>query len=380
METKRGVSLVILIISIMAIVIIGTVIVIQTDEVLYDVRSDEFAIELATIEDKIKEYYIMMGSLPILANQQYDVDALKVFHANLKFKEVLEKEIIENEDGENIFYVVDLNLLGIETEERGKQKDATDIFVVASNTLNVYYLKGLELKDKMYFSNANLVNENIIEDESVQESIKTSLNQEMSLIKSTNVWTNELNISINVNLKSSETIQYSIAGETKKDMSSNRLIILNSRNMTDEEKAAFETNKTLTVSRLENGIVTETKEISISNLDIITPSLGNLEMLDTSNTDTNIIKINSSDTGNSGIKEIYYDFNTILEDDVEKQYYSQRSEVNGKDLISFGKMSINGQISLDKNIKSIVAVAVDNANNISDVVTYTIEDTYLISK
>ena len=94
----------------------------------------------------------------------------------------------------------------------------------------------------------------------------------------------------------------------------------------------------------------------------------------------NTIKINVTDQGESDIKCIYYDYNTVMLNDKEVKYYIDRSEVNAKDLVGFGKCTKDGSISLDKNIKSIVAIAVDNAGNVSEIITYIIEDEYLVSK
>ena len=82
----------------------------------------------------------------------------------------------------------------------------------------------------------------------------------------------------------------------------------------------------------------------------------------------------------SGIKALYYDYETIYENGESKAYYTNRSEVTASDLMSFGKIANIGVIKLSKNIKSIVVVAVDNAGNTSEIITYTIDDEYLISE
>lgn len=380
MKTKRGISLVILVITILVMIILTSITIVGIGNTLIEVNKDEFVVELATIKEKVKEHYLTIGVLPVKAGQEYTVNELLEQYTDDTYKVALEKEIRTNKDSTNTFCTVDLEKLNITTSERGLEKDDLDVFAVTTNTLNIYYLKGVQIDEVAYFSEAMLVSNNQIDIVPGENATDVDLSEELSVSKNTNVWTNEVVIEINNKLEQSETLQYSIAGCAVKSVASNNSITINASNMTNEEIAAFASNKMVTIAKLNNGVTVSTNQISISNLDITAPNLSAIEMLDTSNEKYNVVKINMIDSGGSGIKALYYDIDTVLKDNVQVAYYTNRTDVKNKDLISFGKISNDGVVRLEKNIKSIIATAVDNAGNISDVVTYTIEDTYLISK
>jgi len=378
MKTKRGISLVVLVITIIVTVIVTTLTILQIDNVMGEINRDDFIVEVTTIEDKIKEYYLLTGSLPVIESNQYTADELKEKLAE-GTKSLLYNEIVANEDVANTFYEIDISKLGIEITERGLKKDATDIYVVATNSLNVYYLKGCDIEGTMYFSTGLLVTENKIEDDEEITYDAVTLTDDLNLIKNTNVWTNEIVITINSNISYNQQLQYSIAGMASKEVVG-KIITINENSMTADEKTAFSTNKVVTVNKLENDTVITSEQISISNLDIEAPTIGNIESIDTTETGYNVLNVVRADTGGSGIKAIYYDYNQILKDGTVSKYYTDRTTVTPKDLLEFGKIATTGSIKLTKNVKSIVALVIDNAANISDIVTYTIEDEYVESE
>lgn len=380
MKTKQGISLMVLVITIVVSIIIAGLVIVQTENVIFEAEKDQFVTEISTIKDKVKEYYLLTGALPVKPNVSYTGEELKEKIIDDTYKYLLENEIEQNKDINNTFLVVDLNMLQVQTDERGIIKDDTDIYIVATNTLNVYYLKGFEYDDTVRFSTVYLAPQNEVAAEIEQEVPPTELNNDLDVVKNTTVWTNEIILTIKNNLKNQETLQYSIGGADLKIVDGTGKIVINSSSMTEAEITAFTNNKYVVINRLINGSVTETKQIDISNLDIITPSLGEMEIIDTTNENYNIIKINSADEGGSGIKCIYYDYNTMLVDDMATLYYSNSGEFTAKALIGFGKITNDGTMKLEKHIKSIVAIAVDNAGNVSDINTYTIEDKYLVSK
>ena len=180
-------------------------------------------------------------------------------------------------------------------------------------------------------------------------------------------------------MQPNEKLQYSIGSAATKDVTSNKIII-SSNTMTDLEKNSFNTNKQVMINKLLNDSVIETMNVDISNLDIVKPSLGSMSMTDTSNAGYNIVTISSSDQGLSGIKHLYYEYNNEVVNNITVPYYTNASKATNEYLINFGKISNNGVIKLDKSIKSIYVVAVDNAGNTSDIVLYTIQDEYIVSK
>lgn len=380
MKTKTGISLVVLVITIIIMTILVGITVSGIDNALSEATEDEFVVELSTIKDKIKEYYIFTGALPVKPGVEYTVDEVGAKHTNGGIRLAFLKEVETNNDTDNKFLIIDLDLLGLEPNQRGKSSHDLDMFLVATNTLNVYYLGGALIKDEMRFSLITLVDNNVVVNDVDSEDNQIQLNSTLSVRKDTNTWTNEVKIIIDNYLNEGETLQYSINGETLKAVPSNNIITINSNNITVQEMDSFSVNKNVIINRLKNGSLIESKSIGMENLDIVSPELGRMDMVDVSNNNFNKVSINTADAGGSEIKRIYYDYVSKMTNGTETTYYSNRSQITAEQLVEFGKTTSDGTIELDKNIKSIIAVAEDNAGNKSETSIYVIEDEYLVSK
>lgn len=380
MKTKTGISLVVLVITIIIMTILVGITVSGIDNALREATEGEFVVELSTIKDKIKEHYIFTGALPIKPGVEYTADQVGIKHTNEDIRRAFLKEVETNNDKANKFLVIDLDLLGLETNQRGKSSHDLDVFLVATNTLNVYYLGGVLIQDMMRFSLVTLVDSyEIVDDENVKDD-ETQLNSELSVRKDTNTWTSELKIIIDNHLNSGETLQYSIGGGPQKSVPANNIITINANNMTSDEVNLLAINKTVTINKIQNGSLVDTTSISVQNLDVISPIIGRLETIDVSNESFNKISINSADDGGSGIKKIYYNYVSQIINETEALYYSNGNKITADELVKFGKTTSDGSIQLGKNIKSIIAAAEDNAGNISETKMYTIDNQYLISK
>lgn len=383
MEIKRGISLVILAITIVVMVILTGIIIAGINNAIFDVQRNDFIVELQTIENTIKEYNMLIGKLPVKQDVEYTYAQIAGKIIDAHDKDLLEVEVAINGDKESMFYVVDVDLLKIETRERGKLKDDTDVFVVAADTLTVYYLGGFEIDGTNTFSLATLTIKNDIGDFPQYEEQEAEIKEQLVLTKNTNAWTNEIKITVKNKLKDNETLEYSIAGLDAKSLGTSNVITINAANMTDDEKEAFKTNKKVAVGRLLDGSVKEKQVISVENLDVISPQLGDLEMLEADSTEYNKIKINYEDDGGSGIKCLYYDYYTkmvtLSSENVVESYYTDVINMGEKELITYGRATNDGVVTLDKNIHSISVIAVDNANNVSGVKTYTITEEYVIA-
>ena len=379
MKMKSGISLVTLIITIIVMVIIVSVTIAGTTNVIGEAKKNDFAVELSTITDKIKEYYLTFGNLPV-KNIKFNIQEVLTKQTDKNYKEKLNEEIAINKDLLNEFYVVDLKVLNIEGLERGITEESVDIFLVSSTNLNVYYLKGVNAEGELYFSMAKLTGNNMVNQEVDENITQVELDEKLSVTKSTNTWTNEIKIYINNQLSGDEIVRYYIAGKAARTLESGKEILINLETLTSDEKEALQNNKTVVIELIKNQNVIKTAQINIDNLDILNPTLGVMEVVDTTNANYNTIKINSSDLGGSNIKAIYYDYNKILKEGVEKDYYLDKNLGSRVSLLKVGQISKDGIIKLEKHIKSILVIVLDNAGNISDIVTYTIADKYVVSK
>lgn len=150
-KTKKGVSLIILVITVILLSILAAVISINTTLMTDEAREAKFKDELKTIEDRIKEYYVLTGTLPVLPGTEYSLG--EVIALNTRGKELaLKSEIDKNGDTSSKFYLIDYEAIGVTLNERGNGKTVDDIYVLSSVANKVYYVRGLEIKENVYFS------------------------------------------------------------------------------------------------------------------------------------------------------------------------------------------------------------------------------------
>ena len=372
MEVKKGVSLVVLVITIVIMGILTGITIIGIENIIEEAQKDDFITEIAVLRDKVKEYYILMGKLPVKIGNEYTASELSELLTEQSYKTALLQEIAKNKDDNNKFLVIDLSLMDIKTSKRGITEKVTDVFCVATNTLNVYYVAGVIIEDSVRFSLSNLVETNDVENTPQGLVPEVELDNSLKLIKNTEIWTNEIQIQVKCDVETNQSLQYSIGGQAPKVVPNNNVIVINSNNMTPEEQGALAESKQINVSKLENEDIIESKIIDLVDLDISAPQAPTIEILDTDNTENISLKISSTDIGGSGIKAIYYDYVDKIVDGVVQSYYYDRSQVTAQDLLEFGKKTTNGIVNIPKEISKIVCMSVDNAGNISEIIYHSI--------
>lgn len=368
---KQGISLVILVITIIVMIIIATVSIVGINNLLIDANKQNFADDLKTIEDGVEEYYLSYGSLPVKDMAMTCDELVNKLSEN---KELLKQEITNNKDENNNFYIVDLSKLEMETPKRATTDDELDVFVVATRTLRVYYLKGEKIGNRIYFSGAEFEkNTKIIDDEVNSQIQDVDLKNSIKLSKSTDTWTNILTINLEYILNDNEEMYYKI-GDAQEKQVVKKQITLDSTNVTSTTS-----DLKFTAIRKKSDDILETKEISISNLDVKSPVIQKVE-LDYSNSEYNTIKFNVTDDI-SGVKAVIFDYVTVLNADMKtSNYYLVLTDITKEYLLSKGKTSYANSINIDKNIKSLKYMIIDNAYNTTDVYEYTIDNQYLVGK
>lgn len=161
LKQKRGISLIILVISIIIMIILsGTIITsinISTENASFSV----FANDLAQLQESAKAMYIMEERLPVIDN------AVKISRTDIldlvdiTNKTLFEEELNLNKESENtFFYQLDLVKAGAGNVDNGTGiKGTDDIYVISVNSLKVYYLKGVKYDGNTYFSiNSKMTN------------------------------------------------------------------------------------------------------------------------------------------------------------------------------------------------------------------------------
>ena len=127
-RSNKGITLVTLVITIIVILILTTVTITSTYTGSDFKRYKLMCSDVELLEDKILYFYREYGELPI-GNEVTNVPT-------------------EIENG-HTFYEVNINKLKNITLNYG---DAEDIYIVDSETFEVYYLNGIEYEDVIYYT------------------------------------------------------------------------------------------------------------------------------------------------------------------------------------------------------------------------------------
>ncbi len=128
LKSKKGITIITLIITIIIILILTTVTVTSTYTGSDLRRYKLMCSDIELLEDKILYFYRQYGELPI-GNEVFN----------------LKSEI----DNGHAFYEINVNKLDNITLNYG---DEEDIFIVDSETFEIYYLNGIEYNNEIYYT------------------------------------------------------------------------------------------------------------------------------------------------------------------------------------------------------------------------------------
>ena len=140
---KKGITISILAITIVIMfIIVGTTSAIGINSIK-TAEYEEYTSKLLRVSDYVNEYYLKNGTLPI----KHEIISKE------GLPESLRSVIISNNDTNNNLYVVDMEKINVESVNLGRGSiQNLDVFVVAENTHNLYYLKGIRYKGNTYYS------------------------------------------------------------------------------------------------------------------------------------------------------------------------------------------------------------------------------------
>lgn len=127
-KSNKGITIIALIVTIIVILILTTVTITSTYTGSDYRRYEMMCADVEMLEDKILFFYREYGELP-------------------KGNEVT--SVPSEIDNGNTFYEVNVNLLSNITLNYG---DAEDIYIVDSQTFEVYYLNGVKYKNQIYYT------------------------------------------------------------------------------------------------------------------------------------------------------------------------------------------------------------------------------------
>ena len=139
---KKGITISILAITVVLMFILATTATVIGVKSIQTASYEEFLSQLSRVSNSVNKYFIDNRTLPIksqiVAKEGLPVDLLT--------------EITNNQDELNNLFVLDMTKIRVESVNIGKGNTQNmNVFVVAENTNNIYYLKGVKYKGKTYF-------------------------------------------------------------------------------------------------------------------------------------------------------------------------------------------------------------------------------------
>ncbi|MBR1884312.1 MAG: hypothetical protein IJ809_05215 [Clostridia bacterium] len=378
-KEKKGVSLIILIITIAIILIITSIVILSSDDSRKNAVKTAYIADLTNIESSVKAYYLLNGTFPTLNSNLYKTSYSEAELLALNPDTNLSGDIILNQDTNSTYYIIDLSVLDVKNVGYGKkyaETNSLDVFVVSSSNMNIYYLKGRKIDDVPYYSLSTRLTGNVLSTSESQNAVTNnlSLSNSVGKIKSVYEYNSDTNKSVYkviVELANSEQI------EVKTDENTyNPLSTVGSNVYTLEELLSsaqlLEVKQTgkFTVKILKNSVVVEEKE-----LDVILENELDMSFLDndevTFNESDNTLKFRIS-KGNGKIT-VKYEYYNVFDEENALGYSKYSSELDTNEKVvkyvkSVGKFaqaisSDTYEITVPKNVRDVFIVMEDSSGN-----------------
>lgn len=393
-NTKKGITLIVLIITIIVGLILVSAGIVSVSSAISEATKTSFAEELKTIEDETSVYYLQNDEYPAKMNEAGDDfityspnEISDLINDGNKFNKLTE-EMKSNGEGEitsevetKAFYVLDLDKLPLDKKTRGVEKSADDIYVVSANTNKVYYLKGVKTGGETYFSLSKLIKYvGQVSIASEGEVIVTEVGS-LTVKRLKKTWTSKMGITLNVSDTTGGEISATLkAGEN--EISSSKFTLQSSytiNELGDIPGATFgnvsefysSKNKSIVFKKVTDEL-TDELEVDLSNYDIQAPTYDDPNTWNITQTnEDNVISFNVKDDI-SGVKEIRYAYLTKYTgkgDDCSIEYY-----YNGVDVLDASFIKARGKkatiskegdvvLKVPRDIAAIQIVAIDKAGN-----------------
>lgn len=351
---KRGISLIVLVITMIVMTILSFVIVMSVEDYTKSAKLATFEEELREIGDGVQAYYLKNGKYPIVEGVVYTkADLLNISQDSQE----LQNEININNDISNEYYKIDLEKVSENTSLYGKEKYENDFYVLSVSSNIVYYPLGIYIGDEVYFSltskmgniNREQVNNNNLGDVSSVNGVT-----KIAVTNDKTGWTNEFNLTVNTTLNGGEKLYYTI--DSIKTEITDKLPcvvelnydILLKKSTLLLDAMAKHYDIIFTKEDSSGKIIAQTK-VTTSNLDIFSPDAGT-PVVEKFSEYTLVTFANATDA-ESGIDKSYYTTDTTSFDAAK--------------LISEGKKGGTHSIKLDTTATYLQYIVVDKAGNYS---------------
>ncbi len=166
LKEEKGITLISLALTIILLLIITSVVIYNSTNYVTMKKLNDLYIDIEAISSKVDEYYLKYGELPILC-KYVNKEKLKELINNIeKDREVSKKGDLNPDDGEEEYYVIDLEKLdglsltyGYDDEYKNirnnkhitESKVEDKIFIINSVTHQIYFPHGIFVDGYMYY-------------------------------------------------------------------------------------------------------------------------------------------------------------------------------------------------------------------------------------
>lgn len=139
---KKGITVSILVVTVVMMFILVTTATVIGTNAIQTASYEEFLSKVQRVANDVNMYEEINKELPTTSE----------IIAKEGLPDGLKAEINKNNDASNNLFVIDMNKLRTESVNIGQGSiEDMDVFIVAENTNNVYYLKGVKYKGVTYY-------------------------------------------------------------------------------------------------------------------------------------------------------------------------------------------------------------------------------------
>ena len=149
---KKGISMIVLLITIAVFLILVTVVTISSNKILNNTKKKQFAREIYEVQNLVDKYKYEKEEYPYTILDDNTNESISIDITD-EIKNQFENENI-TEDNKVVLYSIDLNKIGAENITRGIKKDnnLNDIYAFSNKTGIVYYIDGYKVGNNTYYT------------------------------------------------------------------------------------------------------------------------------------------------------------------------------------------------------------------------------------
>lgn len=336
---KKGISLIVLMITIAVSIILVSTIVVTGTSVYNNTKKIKFASELSYVEESISSYLLNNGEYP--TSSELDLNTSEISE-DILIEQFKDEEILNN----NIeLYEIDFSKLGmieINLADKEYTSDKANVYLISKKTGKVYYKKGYKVGKNIYYTLNDELRKiiNYVDKSNINDGIIFNKTDEKIDGK----------VSVNIKIPSSYIVE-SITSNCD-DFSYNT----NNSDEYVQYTTLSSTNSVITITyKISDISESKVLKYSINTADNTKPAfeLSDIKTLESATSIKKYIEIVNLQDTISGIKTIKYANENVSEEDAKEYFFTKGITVE------------NNIIFLNNDFSEITVYVEDNAGNYS---------------